>query len=263
MADPATANDPIAGAPRGRLIERHPWLIFVLPLAVYMLVGSFEPTPDKPGGQGIGLAIEYAYYPVVYALKLAATIAAIVFVWPGYREFPRRIGWLGVTVGIVGVVAWIGLTSLDIERRYLVPLLEPIGLAGLIDAGARSGFNPLVQIATPAWAYAFLVVRFVGLVAIVPLVEEFFYRGLVMRYPVRHEWWTVPQGETTALGFGMAVLLPVAMHPAELLAAAVWFGLVAWLYVRTRNIWECVAAHAVTNLLLGLYVLGSGRWELM
>ena len=55
------------------------------------------------------------------------------------------------------------------------------------------------------------------------------------------------------------------MHPAELLAAAVWFSLVTWLMLRTPSIWDCVVAHATTNLLLGLYVVWAGgeAWELL
>jgi membrane protease YdiL (CAAX protease family) len=53
------------------------------------------------------------------------------------------------------------------------------------------------------------------------------------------------------------------MHPGELLAAAVWFSMVTWLMVKTRNIWDCVVAHAVTNLLLGVYVVATGQWQLM
>jgi uncharacterized protein len=55
------------------------------------------------------------------------------------------------------------------------------------------------------------------------------------------------------------------MHPAELLAAAVWFTLVTWLMLRTKNIWDCVVAHAVTNFLLGVYVvfMGGDAWRLM
>jgi hypothetical protein len=53
------------------------------------------------------------------------------------------------------------------------------------------------------------------------------------------------------------------LHPAEALAAAVWFSLVTWLMVKTRNIWDCVAAHAVTNLLLGFYVLYTGEWRFL
>ena len=38
--------------------------------------------------------------------------------------------------------------------------------------------------------------------------------------------------------------------------------MVTWLMVRTRNIWDCVAAHAVTNVLLGIYVVASQQWTL-
>jgi hypothetical protein len=48
-----------------------------------------------------------------------------------------------------------------------------------------------------------------------------------------------------------------------LLAALVWFSLVTLLMVRTRSMWDCVVAHAVTNLLLGIYVVYSGSWALM
>ena len=57
--------------------------------------------------------------------------------------------------------------------------------------------------------------------------------------------------------------VPMLMHPGELFAAAVWFSLVTWLMLRTRSIWDCVIAHAVTNLLIGLWVLWSGDWWLM
>jgi membrane protease YdiL (CAAX protease family) len=39
--------------------------------------------------------------------------------------------------------------------------------------------------------------------------------------------------------------------------------MVTWLMVKTRNIWDCVVAHAVTNLLLGVYVVATGQWQLM
>ena len=43
-------------------------------------------------------------------------------------------------------------------------------------------------------------------------------------------------------------------------------GLVAglaygWLYIRTRNLWAPIIAHAVTNGALGAYVVATGRWS--
>jgi CAAX prenyl protease-like protein len=95
----------------------------------------------------------------------------------------------------------------------------------------------------------------------VPIIEEFFLRGFLMRFVVTHDWWNVSFGRITPLAVLVGTLFPVLTHP-EKLAALVWFSLITVLMVRTRNIWDCVAAHAITNLLLGLYVVGFGRWHL-
>ena len=51
-------------------------------------------------------------------------------------------------------------------------------------------------------------------------------------------------------------------HVNEPLAAIAWFSMVTWLYIRTKSIWNCVIAHAITNLLLGLFVIKTGTWSL-
>ena len=260
---PELPNESNSEPPRGRLalLHRHRWITFLLPMIVFMLVGSLEPTAETVGGAAIGLSIPYAHYPWVYTAKICLTIVAMIFVLPGYREFSLRVSWLGIGVGVVGVVIWVGLCKLDLEHRFLVPLLEPIGLDWLI--AARSAFNPFEHLtAHPACAWGFLAVRFLGLVAVVAVIEEFLLRGFIMRFVVDARWWEVPIGKVTTTAVVVGTLIPMAMHP-ELLAAAVWFSMVTWLMIKTRNIWDCVAAHAVTNLLLGIYVVFSGDWHLM
>ncbi|MBN2477505.1 MAG: CAAX prenyl protease-related protein [Pirellulales bacterium] len=262
--DPKRPDAASVSGRRAAWLQRHRWLTFLLPMIVFMLAGALEPTPEKPGGAAVGLAIPYAHYPLVYALKIALTVAAMVFVWPGYRQFPFRISPLAVAVGVVGIVVWVGFCRVDLEQRLLVPLLKPIGLDWLIAAGARSAFNPLEQLAaSPIRAWGFLSVRFFGLVVVVAVVEEFFLRGFLMRLVVQDDWSRVPIGQVNRTAVLVGTLVPMAMHPAELLAAAVWFSMVTWLMVRTRNLWDCVAAHAVTNLLLGVYVVVIGDWHLM
>jgi len=242
------------------LLEKYRWLTFLLPMAVFMLAGSLEPTPQKLGGQALGLAIPYQYYPWVYTAKIALCLAAIGFVLPGYREFPLRVSPLSVLVGVVGIVVWVGLCKLDLEQK----LLAPSGLGWLVGTGERSQFDPFEQIeAHPAWVWGFLAVRFLGLVVVIAVIEEFFLRGFVMRLVVAADWWNVPLGKVTIPAVLVGTLVPMAMHPAELFAAAAWFSLVTWLMIKTRNIWDCVVAHAVTNLLLGVYVVTSGEWHLM
>jgi hypothetical protein len=243
-----------------RLHFHHRWLAFLGPLLVFMLVGTLEPTPEDPGGEAIGLAIPYAYYPAVYTLKIALTGAALLLGLPVYRQFRTPPGLLAVLVGIVGVVVWVGLAKLHLEHR----LLNAIGLGFILDSGVRSGFNPLEEMAAqPALAWGFLAVRFVGLAVVIAVAEELFLRGFLMRFVIAENWWELPFGELDLRAAVVGTVFPMLMHPGELLAAAVWFSMVTWLMVRTRSLWACVVAHGVTNLLLGLYVVYSGDWFLM
>ena len=240
----------------------NPWLVFLLPFVVFMLVGSFEPAPpsdaDHPAAHAsgpFGSGIPYRAYPLIYTIKIGLTLAAVAYVWPGYRQFPWRVSPLTIGIGVVGTAAWIGLAML---QRHVLAGHWDLGL------GKRSAFDPLAQLADrPAWAYTFLAIRFLGLAIVVPVIEEFFLRGFVMRFVMTADWWTVSFGSANRLAIVLGTAVPVLMHPQEALAAAVWFSAITWLMLRTRNIWDCVAAHAVTNLLLGVYVVASGNWWLM
>lgn len=280
-------------------LSRWPWVTFLLPLAVYMLLGAFEPKPpETPEAtdeatalfeqqiaesfveEGLLPEIKYEHYPIIYSAKIGLILLTMALVWPGYRSFPLRASGMSVVVGVVGVVLWIGLCKLQLESRALGPIDrflgsllpvmteegEPptIGLMGILGTGERSAFNPLDQlIDTPQWAYIFLGIRFVGLALVVPVIEEFFLRGFLMRFVMHDQWWQVPFGSVNRLAVVVGTAIPMLMHPGELLAAFVWFSMVTWLMVRTRNIWDCVVAHAVTNFLLGVYVVTTGEWQLM
>jgi CAAX prenyl protease-like protein len=249
-------------------IARRPWLPFLLPFIVYMAASMFEPSPPH-GREGVApidapnsLGIRYAHYPIVYTAKLVLTIAAMLYVLPGYRQFPFRISMLAVDVGVVGGVLWLVICNLQLEQ-YLVDWLGSDNrIIGLVGLGERASYNPLDQLAAmPGWAYTFLAIRFVGLVLIVPVIEEFFLRGFLMRYVVSDRWWEVPFGQVNRAAIVLGTLFPVLYHP-EKLAALAWFSLVTWLMIRTKNIWDCVAAHAITNLMLGIYVVSQGEWRL-
>ncbi len=280
LPDPSPKASSSSQSGWAALVTKHRWAVYVIPFVVYMLMNSLEPAPPaavdtspaataEQGAQPketaeprpwLDLGIEYRHYPLVYTAKIVLTLAAIFLVWPGYREFPFSITPLAVLVGVVGVVVWVGLCWLQLEQKWF----PSIGLGWLVESGKRPGFNPLAELADqPAWAYGFLAIRLFGLTAVVAVVEEFFLRGFLMRFFLRTDWWNVPFGTVNGVAIAVATLVPMALHPGEMLAAVVWFSMVTWLMSQTRNIWDCVAAHAVTNLLLGIYVITSGDWQLM
>ena len=229
------------------------WLPYVLPLAVFLLAGSLEPTPREDTTEAsagwFDLLLDYGNYPLVYSIKIALTLGAMAWALPVYRQFARKLSPRAFVVGAVGPAVWVGLT--DLQRMF----------GWTFGLGERSAFNPLEHLADrPAWAYAILGVRLVGLVLVVPIIEEFFLRGFLMRFVMQADWWNVPIGQLSMTALLAGSLVPALMHPGEFMAAIVWFSLVTWLLVRTHNLWDCVFAHAVTNLLLGVYVLATGKW---
>ena len=258
------------------------WLPFVLPLVVYMLIQSCEPSPPEPisrseatdletleareqmnraaGSRNIfGVTIYPENYPIVYTVKILLTGSILLFVWPAYRVFPFRISLLAVVIGVVGIVVWVGLCRLQLESRFLAS----VGLEEWGQLGERPAYNPPQQLSeTPVWAYLFLAIRFTGLVLLVPIIEEMFYRAFLMRVVVAPDWWNVPVGTATGMAILMGTGFPALAHPGEIFASLAWFGMVTWLLIYTKNIWNCVAAHAVTNLLLGIYVLTFDQWQL-
>jgi hypothetical protein len=245
------------------LLTKHRWLVFVLPFLVYVLLGALEPAAQSAGGTARSWSVPYAWYPLLYTGKIALVLLAIALVWPGYRQFPLRLSPWAIVVGVGGAVVWIGLCYVGWGLESWLRGVLPAGWASSF--GGRAGYNPSEQLAgRPLWAWAFLGVRFLGLIAVVPLVEEFFLRGFLMRLVIRPEWWEVPFGTLTWPAMLVGVGLPALYHniPVETLSAVAWFSLVTWLMAKTRNIWDCVAAHAVTNLLLGIYVLAGGQWWL-
>ncbi|MFZ5828680.1 MAG: CAAX prenyl protease-related protein [Planctomycetota bacterium] len=268
---PAPSAGETAAAPqppgwRNQLLIRFPWFAFIAPLAAYLILGQFEATFAAP--EGTSSANGWSAYLIAYSLKIALTAAIVWVAWPAYKQFRPRGMLLAVLVGVVGVVVWVGLCQLGLERRLIFPILSPLleraGLSSLITSAARPGFNPFDHWADAPWVIVlFLPVRFFGLVAIVPLIEEFFYRGFLMRWVTKPEWTEVPEGLSSWPAVMLGTLVPMTLHPLhEWLAAAAFFSMITWLYLRTRSIWACVAAHSTTNLLLGAYIIATGHWEL-
>lgn len=239
---PAPPSDPVRAA-----------LPLAAPFLVYMLIGLIEPMTR---GENV-LSAAYAIY---YVVRIVLTTAAVIAFWRHYRGFRWRISLLAVVAGVVGGPLWIGLCQLPVDDW-----LAQGGVESLADLGARAGFNPFVELAgygMPA-ATAFFAVRMFGLVLLVPLFEEVLLRGVVMRLAVDNDWRSVALGTLTPTAWVVMLAYAALTHPAEIVAALVWFSMVTLLAWRTRSLGDCVLAHAMTNATLGVYAVTTGDWGLL
>lgn len=269
----------------GSQLKANPWP-FVVPFIVFMLIATqypkFEPvkidgpapaaqtTDDAETGaepvevqNADGLTVQpnpvaAKKYMFLVGLQVVVGLVLMGFWSRTYlAHFPLRFSWLAVLVGIVGIVVWIGLTSLEIEQR----LMAAVGFPP--DRVARAAFRPYFEIQSKGVLGLFLVLRFTLLALIVPMLEELFLRGWLVRWiQDADEWHRVSLAKLAFAAIATATVYGVLTHPSEAIAAAVWFSMVSWLMLRRGNVWDCVLAHGVTNFLLGVYVLWFGAWHL-
>ncbi len=244
------------------------WISFVL-VALGLLAGAYrisffradktEARPPAEAAAGINANIAYLL-PIVallgstlvtlaftadmdwlYPLRVVIVGAVLVLVWRHFRFVWAPVSWVAVGGGCLVFVLWLGLVPTDAAKDAMV--------------GGAIGDAPL-------WLAAlWIVLRFIGSAVTVPIAEELAFRGYLM-------------ARLTPGGPGPADRLRFSW-PALLVSSA-FFGLLhgAWLagaiaglayglirYHRGR-VADAVVAHAVTNALLSIYVLGTGHWSL-
>lgn len=238
MSSPSP-NETLAPSPQSRWPE---WLPYVLPMAVFLLLTSLEGQVSTKEGQ-----VDAFWYPVAYAVKvLAVSVAAWVCraAWADLRPWPGlKITAVSVAAGLLVLALWVGLDPYYPRFGFL---------------GGRSAFDPFRIQGAGLWG--FLAVRFFGLVALVPLIEELFWRSFLMRFVIEPDFWTVPVGKVTPMAAAITSVAFALAHP-EWLPALLTGLLWAWLLWWSRSLSACVLSHATANLGLGLYVLVTGEWS--
>ena len=106
-----------------------------------------------------------------------------------------------------------------------------------------------------------LLFRVLVSVLAVPVLEELFWRGWLMRWIIDRHFWRVPLGTYQAAAFWIVAALFASEHGPYWdvgLAAGIIYN---WWMVRTRSLWDCILAHAVTNGLLAAWVITRGEWQ--
>ena len=71
----------------------------------------------------------------------------------------------------------------------------------------------------------------------------------------------IPVGTYHAEAFWIVALLFASEHGSFWDVGLVTGVIYNWWAIRTRNLTDCVIAHAVTNTCLAIYVIGWGQWQ--
>jgi CAAX prenyl protease-like protein len=118
------------------------------------------------------------------------------------------------------------------------------------------------SLSAPAIAsWPLLALRMIRAVLIVPIVEELFWRAWMMRWLIDTDFQKVPLGKYAPQAFWIVALLFASEHGSYWdvgLAAGIIYN---WWMVRTRSLGDLILAHALTNFILGVYVIAFGKWE--
>ena len=128
--------------------------------------------------------------------------------------------------------------------------------ASWMTIGMGPGYNPTTD---GRIDWLLVAIRIAGAALVVPLMEELFWRSFLMRWVEASDFEAVEPARVGLKGLLVSSLLFGFEH--NLWLAGIVAGLAyALLYMRYRNLWSAVLAHAVTNALLGAWVVSTGNW---
>lgn len=211
-----------------------PFIAFMVFLALSQLIGD----TFKESGNFLLAQPKYWIFP------LQTVVCAGILAW-FWKQYPFALKGilLGLAAGILALLVWI----------------SPQLLFG--QPPRTDGFNPDLFADSPALYWLTVAARFARLVIVVSLLEEIFWRGFLMRYLINEKFTSVPFGTYAPLAFfGTAIAFMLVHQPSDYIAAFITGLIYNGLAVYTRSLLACVVAHAVTNLILGLYIMNTKQW---
>jgi CAAX prenyl protease-like protein len=184
----------------------------------------------------------------LYAVRVAVTAAILLWFWRDYHELRGHAG-----AGLLQHVALATSGGVLVFALWILPYP-----AWAVLQGGGQGFTPVFADGSMDWGLA--IIRLCGVVLVVPVMEELFFRSFLMRWLENRHFMAQDPAQVSAFAFMATAVLFAVEHQlwlAGLLAGLIYGGLYCW----TRRLWVSVLAHAVTNGLLGLWVIHARAWH--
>jgi exosortase E/protease (VPEID-CTERM system) len=192
-------------------------------------------------GSGILARAVSSGFETLYPLRLIAGACALWLCRERWAQLDWRCSWRAPAIGVLVFTLWI------LAAHFLIPAAAMPGELAAMSPAARGGW---------------IACRVLAAVLTVPLAEELAYRGYLLRRLVSGDFESVrfqSIGWTALLA--SAAIFGLAHGPMWLpgIVAGLAYG---GLLVRTGRIGEALAAHAITNALIGALVLFGQQWQL-
>ena len=209
-------------------LKASPLLARVLPFVVFVVLtacqGSFGP--------------ESHFW--VYLAKCVAGSWLVWLTWPLVPEMRWTISFQALFGGTLVFAIWVALDVPDTK-------LSQTDTWNLHDHFGKGS----------AMVWFFAGVRIAGSTLLVPLLEEVFYRSFLYRYILAPNWMFTAHKSFAIKPFLITSIVFGFTHQHWL--AGIACGMIYQLLViRTNRIGDAITAHAVTNLLLGVWVITKG-----
>jgi len=183
-----------------------------------------------------------------YAVRSVLSLGLLAYSCRFFRG-DYRFGWAPLTAGLAAGLAvlllWVGPEAWSWYCEYCI-----LGEA----TAAASPYDPAVC----GWPLTLL--RLAGSALVIAWAEELFFRHYLYRRLIAVEWQsaTANRFDWSALCWSVGLFALEHNRPV----AAIFAGVVYTLVYLRRGLLSAVLAHALTNLLLGVWVLKTGAWGL-
>jgi CAAX protease family protein len=176
---------------------------------------------------------------------------------PFVSEMRWTISWEAIFAGVGIFAVWVGISG---EWTTQDSFWGKFGLAHPKIVSEKI-WNPNAQFGqNSALAWLFILTRILGSTFVVPPLEEVFYRSFLYRYMASQNFLSVPLNKFLPLPFFTTALIFGFSHN-EWLAGILCGASFQWLVIRKNRLGDAMTAHAITNFLLGVWIVWRGAWN--
>lgn len=188
---------------------------------------------------------------IVYPLKTILVAIVLICLRKHFPELRWKCSIHGVWVGLLALAVWL-VPYWKLHPQIPSPDME-------------KGFDPLQFSDNPVLMVSLIVFRISGASLVVPFIEELLFRSCIARLVIgethERDFKSIPVGTFTWSSLWITTAAFTIGHQQWEWIGAILVGLLYhWLVIWRKNILDCIIAHAVTNLGLGLWVLWTKQW---